>query len=398
MFNKLHVEVMEAVTAIRVRLVDWHDSSKSVEVVASTLQQLRSMVEDTTKLYFYDVRNGRLRGTERVKLVGDSEFTVLKQQPADARPVTVYFYAQRDGDEDPDSPPPGEAPSVLPLSDTPTSSSSRSTTVQNLFRDNVESRYLLNREDVKCLLCGKSEDGLRFEACHIIPYNCSKPVFREYGLINGKIDGLNGVFFCHECHQYYDNGHWNWTIEDSAEHLNATVVVSEGLRRRYPRWNSLHTTVVQLGKGPNYPSERVWQAGYKLNFSDPHASRTKRRKDKGPRCVKCGKHYKRDFDMHGCIQPRREPLFHTPHAEHAARSGRGGRGRTATGRGGRSNAGGRRAPPAMAAIQGASPPSLLTAPVGANMVSVAGPTRSAPAKSSKSKKGGTPTGSQSRKN
>ena len=49
------------------------------------------MVEDTTKLYFYDVRNGRPRGTERVKLVGDSEFTVLNQQPADARPVTVYY-------------------------------------------------------------------------------------------------------------------------------------------------------------------------------------------------------------------------------------------------------------------------------------------------------------------
>jgi len=98
---------MEAVTAIRVRLVDWHDSSKSAEVVASTLQQLRSMVEDTTKLYFYDVRNGRVRGTERVKLVGDSEFTVLKQQPADARPVTVYYYARRDGEEDPDSPPRG---------------------------------------------------------------------------------------------------------------------------------------------------------------------------------------------------------------------------------------------------------------------------------------------------
>jgi hypothetical protein len=42
-------------------------------------------------------------------------------------------------------------------------------------------------------------------------------VFRKYGLINGKIDGLNGVFFCHECHQYYDNGHWNWTIQDAGE-------------------------------------------------------------------------------------------------------------------------------------------------------------------------------------
>ena len=88
---------------IRVRLVDWHDSSKSADVVASTLQQLRSMVEDTTKLYFYDVRNGRVPGTERVKLVGDSEFTVLKQQPADVRPVTVYYYTRRDGEEDPDS-------------------------------------------------------------------------------------------------------------------------------------------------------------------------------------------------------------------------------------------------------------------------------------------------------
>jgi hypothetical protein len=111
--------------------------------------------------------------------------------------------------------------------------------------------------------------------------------------------------------------------------------------------------------------------------------------------------------MHGCVPQRREVLFHTPHAEHGPRSGRGGRGR--------SNAGGRRAPPAMAAIQGALPPFHLTAaalsepggklrrstrrqPEGANMVSVAGPTRSAPAKSSKSKKVGTPTGSQSRKN
>ena len=32
------MEVMEVVTAIRVRLVDWHDSSKSAEVVASTFR------------------------------------------------------------------------------------------------------------------------------------------------------------------------------------------------------------------------------------------------------------------------------------------------------------------------------------------------------------------------
>ena len=170
--------------------------------------------------------------------------------------------------------------------------------------------------------------------------------------------------------------------------------------------------------GPNYPSKRVWQAGYKLNFSDPHASRIKRRKDRGARRVMCGKHYKRDFDMHGWLRSTaaRSSLqcAHTPHAEHAVRSGRRGRGRTATGRGGRSNAGGRRAPPAMAAIQGDSPVTVSShccgfewsehrlstrrQPVGANMVSVAEPTRSARAKSSESKKGGTPTRSQSRKN
>jgi len=69
--------------------------------------------------------------------------------------------------------------------------------------------------------------------------------------------------------------------------------------------------------GPNYPSKRVWQAGYKLNFSDPHASRIKRRKDRGARRVMCGKHYKRDFDMHGCVPQRREVLFnvHTLHTQ-----------------------------------------------------------------------------------
>jgi hypothetical protein len=402
MFNELSVNVMEAVTAIPVRLVDWHDTGKSTEVVASSFKQLRSMVRDTAKLYFYDVRDGRPRGTDRVKLTGDSEFDLLKLQPADTRPVTVYFYAQRDGD-DPDSPPRGEPPRVLSFSDTPKSSSSRSTTVLNLFRDNLESRYLLNNEKVVCQLCGKAEGELRFEACHIIPYSCKKTVFRDYGLINGKIDGLNGVFFCHECHQYYDNGHWKWTIQDDGEQLAATVVVSEGLQEKYQRWKSLHGTVVKLGKGPTYPSIQVWEAGYRLNFSDPSVSRKERRETLGPRCVMCGKHYKSNYQMHGCDPPRRKVLFHTPRAEHAPRSGRGGRGRTATGRGGRSNAVRSRTPPLMAAIQGASPPSHLTAsasseprrsarrqPVdGANIEGVRGGTRKIGSSAKQ------PTGSQS---
>ena len=210
------------------------------------------MVEDTTKLYFYDVRNGRVRGTERVKLVGDSEFTVLKQQPADVRPVTVYYYARRDGEEDPDSQSRGVLQECFryQIRQRPLRQSDKTTDTQsvrkgcaiaarvpawwnldlmNPYRDphgsspprHVHKTYricsattsslaifCLNEKDVECLLCGKSEGELRFEACHAIPYNCSKNVFREYGLINGKIDGLNGVFFCHECHQYYDNGHW----------------------------------------------------------------------------------------------------------------------------------------------------------------------------------------------
>lgn len=348
--------VRQMMSAVDVRMTNWHDTSRSFVVSrAMSVGDLRNRVGLETKLYFFDERNGNPRATMRRKLESDEDFDVLKEQPAEGRPVTVYYYPTRQGQHDPPSPPQDGQPIAIASADTPRSSSSRSTTVQNLFRTNVERRYSMNGDPVECLLCKRKESELRFAACHIIPYSCTDETFTKCGLVSGKVDGLDGVFFCPECHQFYDGGYWNWKIEETDKELKATVVVSEGLQLKYDRWRDLHNAVVQLGKGSTYPSKAVWDAGYRLNFSEPHEVRVKSRAEKGMRCVSCGKFYKRDYETHGCTAVRRGPgLMHTPSAHHPPQSGRGGRGGSVSQRGGRRSAGGR-GPPVMSSLPSAPP-------------------------------------------
>jgi hypothetical protein len=401
----LSAQLKVMMTAVDVRLTSWHDPSRSFVEKVSCYADLRSVVGDGPKLYFFDERTGNPRGTVRVKVIDDDVFAVLRQQPADARPITVYFYTQTDNDTD--SSPQGR-PRALATADSSTSSSSRSTAVQAVFRTNVERRYSINGDAVVCLLCGKAEGELCFEACHIIPYSCTEATFTKYHLLGGKTDPLNGVFFCHECHQFHDNGHWNWEIEEHEDHLAATVVVSEGLQGEHPRWGDFVNKIVHLGKGPTYPSREVWDAGHRLNFSEPHQARVRRRTEKGPRCIRCGHFYKRDYQVHDCPTKRRL-LLHTPRAEHAPRSGRGGRGRAGARRGGKGNAGGGRAPPVMPSLRDASLEHGDTTasrksnfskgqqPTRTKRASVAGTKGSDPAKSRGSKTTGDgPKGSRSR--
>ena len=287
--SQLAAQMRDIMSAVDVRLTDWHDTSHSRVVRVSHYDDLREIVGDGPKLYFFDERPGNPRGTVRVKVTSNEDFSKLRRQPTDTHPVTVYLYTQHGND--PDSP--QGRPSALAAADPSKSSSSRSTALQNEFRTNVELRYEKNQDPVECLLCSKPEDELRLEACHIIPYSSDLRTFAQYGITGGRTDSLNGVFFCHECHQFYDNGHWNWTVEDCNDHFAATVVVSEGLQKEYERWKSLNGKVVRLGKGPTYPSSAVWEAGYQLNFSDPQHNREKRRKTKGQRCIQCGSFYKK---------------------------------------------------------------------------------------------------------
>ena len=144
-------------TAVAVRLTDWHDTSQSYVASVSCYDDLRAAVGHDTKLYFFDERGGVPRSTVRLKITDDDGFPALREQPF--RPVTVYFYSQRD--DDPDSPPQGR-PQALATGDAPgatvSSGSSRSTTVQNIFRENVVRRYSFNRYPIVCLLCGNAED------------------------------------------------------------------------------------------------------------------------------------------------------------------------------------------------------------------------------------------------
>lgn len=307
---------------VTVRLSSWSDTSTSKRVAVSSYDDLRRETGDQPKLYFFDETNGKPRGTYRVKLDGQHAFDTLRQQ---IQPVTVYTYLPHDGG--PVSPPEKEQPMGAAAASVPTASSesSRSSALREQFKDNVAARYELVGDTIRCFLCELVEDFSTtgaFAACHLIPYSSPRHTFAEYGLLSGKTDALNGVFMCHVCHQFHDNGHWQFhPVEDCGDHFEGTVVVSDGLKDTSSDWADRAGTVKRIAKGEHYPPLSVWHGAYKLNFLEPQEKRARRRRERKYRCTRCGKVYKDPFKKHKCETSTRSFTVHSGRKEKPLRRG-----------------------------------------------------------------------------